>query len=515
MRVIEYGLSRRSDLWLLHIALAVFVMVAFVQAFAHTPWRDEAQAWLLARDLSPWGLFLEARHDGHPIVWHLCLKALQTIGIPWPGMEALNAAFICGAAWLLFYRSGLPLLARLAFPFCPSCLLGICYYARNYAIAAFLIFLAAALYRNVARRPLLFATLLALTANTSIYGTAVFFGAAVQFMLEQACGEVPGKFSLRPLYTRYLAPNAILALGGLLVVLQLVPVPGLFPPLRAEWPALEPALSVPAGAVAHEGLLASLLRPHLWQFMVLLPAMLLLRKRTGAPRLYGMLAMWLLAAAVMAVYAPGSRHLYVLTAGAIYFLWIYYDDFELRLPRLMTFPAASPQLAGLVTGLVILLAWSCKRENLRIGLNSQWDGRNTAQAIIDRQFDTPGTMVVTTDPIKLASVLLHLGHIRDDFRPPPWPEGPGSFEDFFYGRQRKRVPTVRELEPLVREVAAAHPDKTILVIAADPHDTTASMADPAYALQEIYRSPVDPSLDDEAEWFQVYLLKRPSEVIAR
>ncbi len=498
---------------LFHIAFALFLACSLFESLYHVPWRDEAQAWLMARDLNVWQLFLEARHDGHPILWHLCLKALQAVGINYVGMMLLNWAFIGGAVWLLFYQSRLPLLARLSFAFCPVCLFYVSYYARNYAISAFLLFLAATLYRRAEKPAIRFAIVLALAASTNVYAAAVFVGASFQFLLEQGCSFGKSAFSLRPIYTRYLIPNAILALGALLVVLQLAPVP-----MASDHYRPEPFV---AAASADQSKLVVLFHklqhsrifqfdPGLWIFLLLLLAILLFRKTPGAPRIYGIAVAIALALVPMTCYITTSRHLFVLVAGAVYFLWIYFDDIFLATEQPQDAQPKSPFLnsTAAIAGLVLALCLTCQHEIIKSVFVPDHDGRNAARAIRDHHLDEPGTLAVTTDPNRVTSVLLLLDHIPNEYAPPPWPAEPESFADAYYTRARKHTPTVAELKPLVLDFAKANPSKPILVIGCDPSDISVAASDPDYPLTLIYKSPPEPSDPNDLESYQVYVLIR-------
>ena len=60
--------------WLLHLVLLIYVVLIFIVVLNHEQWADEAQAWLLARDSSLFGLlFKNMRYEGHPPLWHLIL----------------------------------------------------------------------------------------------------------------------------------------------------------------------------------------------------------------------------------------------------------------------------------------------------------------------------------------------------------------------------------------------------------------------------------------------------------
>ncbi|MCG9132637.1 hypothetical protein J5I95_13245, partial [Candidatus Poribacteria bacterium] len=66
-----------------HYALGLTFLFLAVGAFTashHEMWRDEIQAWLLARDsTSIFNLFAHLKYEGHPGLWHLCLMPLSRI----------------------------------------------------------------------------------------------------------------------------------------------------------------------------------------------------------------------------------------------------------------------------------------------------------------------------------------------------------------------------------------------------------------------------------------------------
>ena len=60
---------------------AIFLLLGGFIAWHHEMWRDEIQAWLIARDsASPIEVLYHLnRYDGHPGLWHLCLYILKFI----------------------------------------------------------------------------------------------------------------------------------------------------------------------------------------------------------------------------------------------------------------------------------------------------------------------------------------------------------------------------------------------------------------------------------------------------
>jgi hypothetical protein len=59
------------------VSLAFLLLAGAVMVY-HEPWRDELQAWLIARDsTSVRDLLHHIKYDGHPALWYLALYALQ------------------------------------------------------------------------------------------------------------------------------------------------------------------------------------------------------------------------------------------------------------------------------------------------------------------------------------------------------------------------------------------------------------------------------------------------------
>ena len=110
--------TKSSDLWKFGdaaVLLAYSCVVLWILPY-HEKWADEAQAWLIARDLdlrTIW--FHELRYEGSPGLWHTILWIAQHIfHATYSALGYIGAAFaIAGAAVLLFFAP-FPLLHPLA-----------------------------------------------------------------------------------------------------------------------------------------------------------------------------------------------------------------------------------------------------------------------------------------------------------------------------------------------------------------------------------------------------------------
>lgn len=127
--------------------LAFIGAVAWIKFDFHEFWKDEWQAWMLARDLN-WGdLFGFLYYEGHPALWYVYLKSVCGItagsGLPETGIiQSVHWLTVAGFYYLLFFRLRFSLWLRIAlgagyFPFFEYGVVN-----RGYALAALLSFLA-------------------------------------------------------------------------------------------------------------------------------------------------------------------------------------------------------------------------------------------------------------------------------------------------------------------------------------------------------------------------------------
>lgn len=151
------------------LLFTAWLAVALVLVAHHEPWRDEADAWLMARDATPWQVLKIAGHSGTPFVWYFLQMPFAKFDLDFGVQSLVHLAVAASAAWLLAFRSPFPTLAKagllssyfLAFEYVAV--------ARNYACGVALAFLAAHLFPKRAARPVGFGVTLFLLANTSVH----------------------------------------------------------------------------------------------------------------------------------------------------------------------------------------------------------------------------------------------------------------------------------------------------------------------------------------------------------
>jgi hypothetical protein len=154
-------------------ALATTLIFVIVCGFAiahHEMWRDELQAWLIARESTSVAELLgRVRYEGHPTIWYLLLYAVTRVTHRPEAMQWMHLAIAGSAAYLLARFAPFPRWARaaLCFGYFPLYEYGVI--ARNYSLGLLFLFAAAALFAHRRERPWLLGAVLALAAHTSVH----------------------------------------------------------------------------------------------------------------------------------------------------------------------------------------------------------------------------------------------------------------------------------------------------------------------------------------------------------
>lgn len=199
-------------------AVAVMLGYAALALFAalhHEPWRDEMQAWLLARDSrSLLELFQHLRYEGTPGLWHLMLMGLSRL-VPNPAvMQAVHLVIATATVFVVSRWSPFSRLQCVLFAAGYYSLFEYGAICRNYAIAVLLSVTACALIPRRRQFPLLMAGVLFLLCQTCLHGVLIAFAMTAWLILDlwRDTG-VPRR--------RLLTGLGIIAAGACLAVLQM------------------------------------------------------------------------------------------------------------------------------------------------------------------------------------------------------------------------------------------------------------------------------------------------------
>ena len=154
---------------------ALFLILGGFIAWHHEMWRDEMQAWLIARDsASPIEVLYHLnRYDGHPGLWHLCLYVLKLITRSPIIMQPFHLIIAAISAYVFLRFSPFTRLQKTLFVFGYLPFYEYAILCRNYALGVLLLFLFCALFRNWRRKLPLLGFILLLMAHTSVHALII------------------------------------------------------------------------------------------------------------------------------------------------------------------------------------------------------------------------------------------------------------------------------------------------------------------------------------------------------
>lgn len=210
-------LFRKNGTAALCAALAVFLLINIAAAFFHEHWRDEAAAWLIAKNAPRASFFAVLAAEGHPALWFLFLMPFAKAGFPFAWISFLSTAVVFAAAVIFVKEFRLPPAVKILALFSPA----FCYFspviARSYCLLTLELVLVGAFYGRRGRNPILWGILLAAMMQTHIYLAAL----SGMLMLQMLCEFV--RESDKKTRAKILAGGVI---GGISVILFLAELGG-------------------------------------------------------------------------------------------------------------------------------------------------------------------------------------------------------------------------------------------------------------------------------------------------
>ena len=140
-------------------------------------WRDEIQAWLLARESPwPWDIFHTIRYEGHPALWHLLLWLPSHLSSNPAWMQIIHVAIATFSAWMLWRHSPLPLWVSATLPFGYFMFYEYGVLSRNYAISVALLFILAHQFRLMWRASISLGFITALLCHSNVHSMILVLG---------------------------------------------------------------------------------------------------------------------------------------------------------------------------------------------------------------------------------------------------------------------------------------------------------------------------------------------------
>ena len=208
--------------------LAAYSAVVLWTLQYHEKWADEAQAWLIARDLDLGTIwFHELRYEGSPGLWHTILWVAQHVfHAGYGAIGYIGAAFAIAGAALLLFCAPFPRYIRWPLAFTYVMVYQYAVIARPYTLLPLLAFLAAYFFKD-AKHPGRITTVLVLMCMLTLHGAILAGCLGLGYAVDAAKGWSRLDHLLQ---RRYLLSMVVLicTFGFLIVILRPTPDVGEF-----------------------------------------------------------------------------------------------------------------------------------------------------------------------------------------------------------------------------------------------------------------------------------------------
>lgn len=157
---------------ILTVILLSYLIFNGILLAGHELWRDEANVWLIARELSISELFAQIRFQGHPCLWYLLVMPFARAGLPFQTISVLSYVIMGITAGIFVYRAPFHPLTKFCCLFSPVFSYYYSVVARNYCLIALLLMLLAVFYQERKKRPMVYGLLLGLLVQADTIALA-------------------------------------------------------------------------------------------------------------------------------------------------------------------------------------------------------------------------------------------------------------------------------------------------------------------------------------------------------
>lgn len=167
------------------VVVLLYTGVVLFTVRYHEKWADEAQAWLLARDLDLKTLFFhELRYEGHPGLWHTILWLAQRVfHARYDSIGYIGAAFAIAGVAVLVFKAPFPWYVRWPLAFTYFLVYQYAVIARPYTLLPLLCFLTAMFFKDV-RHPVRMTVVLVLMTHLILHGAILAACFGLLYLLE-------------------------------------------------------------------------------------------------------------------------------------------------------------------------------------------------------------------------------------------------------------------------------------------------------------------------------------------
>lgn len=146
----------------------IYSIVTLIAVIFHENWRDEAQSWLIARDLSFIDIFKQMRYEGHPCLWHFILAPFAKLGLPYVTENIISFLIMNITAFLILNKCPLNKFLKVLILFSAPFIYYYPVISRSYCLIPLALALIAITYKTRKEKPIRYVLSITLLAHTHV-----------------------------------------------------------------------------------------------------------------------------------------------------------------------------------------------------------------------------------------------------------------------------------------------------------------------------------------------------------
>lgn len=150
------------------VVMLCYSIITFIILLFHESWRDEAQAWLIARDLNIIDIFGQMKYEGHPVIWYLILVPFAKLGLPYVFVKIVSWLICNIAVWLILKKAPFNLFLKILFIFTMPMIYLYPSISRSYCLIPLAITLVAIYFGQRHEKPIQYILSILFLANTHV-----------------------------------------------------------------------------------------------------------------------------------------------------------------------------------------------------------------------------------------------------------------------------------------------------------------------------------------------------------
>ena len=180
--------------------MIIFSAISFIIMCFHEAWRDEAQAWLISRDISWLNIIKQVKYEGHPWLWFYLLALLSKIGLPYFTMEIVSWAVTNAFVWIILDKAPFKRITKTLIIFSTPVLYLFPAISRDYCLIPLAISLIAVCYPKRTEKPIQYILSIMLLANTHLIVWGLVGALLIEFYIEQLIKQKKSFFSNKKMW---------------------------------------------------------------------------------------------------------------------------------------------------------------------------------------------------------------------------------------------------------------------------------------------------------------------------